>query len=320
MIKKNQHTLILPKTNIKKRLDLIIKQHFPNYSRSCIKKWISNKLVILDDIIIKKPKKISGGKLIIIHDNNPNILHPEPQNLPLDILYEDQYILVINKQKNLVVHPGTNNLNGTLLNALLYKYPILVSIPRAGIVHRLDKDTTGLMLIAKTINAQLKLIDMIKRHEIIREYEAIVVGIVPSNGTIDAPIGRHSTKKTQMTVSLQGKNAITHYNVIEYFRNHSRINIRLETGRTHQIRVHMAYINHPLLGDQVYGKHVSVVQKNKHITMNEMFHFNRQALHAIKLIFTHPITNARMVIDAPIPVDINNLINSLKKDHRIIKF
>ncbi|PPI88481.1 23S rRNA pseudouridine(1911/1915/1917) synthase RluD [Candidatus Pantoea edessiphila] len=314
MLKKIQHTFTLPKTNCNERLDKALKKYLPLYSRSSIKNWILNQYIKLNGIIIDKPKKkISGGELITINALSKERLDSKPQNLPLNILYEDEYILIVNKQNNFVMHPGANHFSGTLLNALLYKYPNIINVPRAGIVHRLDKNTTGLIIVAKTLKVQSKLIKMLQRREITREYEGIIAGKPPISGTINKPISRHLTKRTKMMVNPQGKPAITHYNVIEYFRNHSHIRIRLETGRTHQIRVHMAYIRHPLLGDPVYGKPFILFKETSNTLLKKSYIFNRQALHATTLNFYHPITNIQMKIDIPIPNDMNELISIIKE-------
>ena len=177
----------------------------------------------------------------------------EPQDIALDIVYEDSDILVINKPRDLVVHPGAGNPDGTVLNALLHHYPEIADVPRAGIVHRLDKDTTGLMVVAKTVPAQTRLVEALQAREITREYEAVAIGTMTAGGTVEEPIARHSTKRTHMAVHPMGKPAVTHYRIMEHFRAHTRLRLRLETGRTHQIRVHMAYISHPLVGDPLYA-------------------------------------------------------------------
>ena len=242
-----------------------------------------------------------------------------PQNIPLDIVYEDEHILVINKSKDLVVHPGAGNPDNTVLNALLYHYPPIAEVPRAGIVHRLDKDTTGLMVVAKTIEAQTKLVRALQKRQITREYEAIASGIMTKGGTVDQPMARHPTKRTHMAVHPLGKPAVTHYRIMERFRNYTRLRLRLETGRTHQIRVHMAYIAHPLLGDQTYGGRPKPPKGASEALLTVLRQFQRQALHAIMLRLEHPISGELMEWYAPLPDDFVTLVNALKADYELHK-
>ena len=245
--------------------------------------------------------------------------HFEPENLPLNIVYEDEHILVINKPKDFVVHPGAGNPRGTVLNALLYHYPKISEVPRAGIVHRLDKDTTGLMVIAKTIPAQTQLVRDLQQRKITREYEAVAFGIMTKGGTVDEPMARHPTKRTAMAVHPLGKPAVTHYRIMEHFRNYTRLRLRLETGRTHQIRVHMAHIAHPLLGDQTYGGRPRPPKNASEEFMVVLRNFQRQALHAIMLCLEHPITGELMEWYAPLPEDFVELITALKADYQLHK-
>lgn len=221
-------------------------------------------------------------------------------------------IVVINKDKNVVVHPGAGNTCGTLLNSLIYHYPSIINVPRAGIVHRLDKDTTGLMIIAKNFYAYIKLIKLLKERKIVREYEAIAIGTITSSGIVAQPISRNKIKRTCMSVDPLGKHAVTHYSIIEKFIDHTRLRLRLETGRTHQIRVHMKYINHPLLGDKLYSRWPFLSKCiNKNLN-NILKKFNRQALHATMLRFFHPISYKEIELNAPIPEDMITLIQALK--------
>lgn len=298
------------------RLDQALAYLFPDYSRSQIKEWILDDKVLVNGKIINRPKKkVFDSEHIVIDLLIEEDMRCQPQNIPLNIIYEDEEILVINKLCDLVVHPGAGNLDGTVLNALLYHYPEIINVPRAGIVHRLDKDTTGLMVIAKTISSHIHLVEALQRREITREYEAVVNGHMTAGGTVDEPIARHPTKRTRMAIHPMGKPAITHYRVMEHFYAHTRLRLRLESGRTHQIRVHMAHINHPLIGDPVYGVRLRPLKKGVSEEFQQiMNNFNRQALHATMLRLYHPLTGIEMEWHADIPADMIILINMLKAD------
>ena len=298
------------------RLDQTLAELFPEYSRSRLKTWIEADLVKLNDRITNIPReKVLGGEKIEITVEVEDETRFEPENIPLNIVYEDDDIIVINKPKDLVVHPGAGNPNGTVLNALLYHYPPIAEVPRAGIVHRLDKDTTGLMVVAKTIPAQTKLVRDLQKRKITREYEAVASGIMTKGGTVDQPMARHATKRTLMAVHPMGKPAVTHYRIMENYRNYTRLRLRLETGRTHQIRVHMAHIAHPLLGDQTYGGRPRPPKNASEDFMEVLRNFKRQALHAVMLRLAHPITGKMMEWYAPLPDDFVELLNALKADY-----
>ena len=298
------------------RLDQTLAELFPEYSRSRLKTWIEADLVKLNDRITNIPReKVLGGEKIEITVEVEDETRFEPENIPLNIVYEDDDIIVINKPKDLVVHPGAGNPNGTVLNALLYHYPPIAEVPRAGIVHRLDKDTTGLMVVAKTIPAQTKLVRDLQKRKITREYEAVASGIMTQGGTVDQPMARHATKRTLMAVHPTGKPAVTHYRIMENYRNYTRLRLRLETGRTHQIRVHMAHIAHPLLGDQTYGGRPRPPKNASEDFMEVLRNFKRQALHAVMLRLAHPITGEMMEWYAPLPDDFVELLNALKADY-----
>ncbi|OCG69858.1 23S rRNA pseudouridine(1911/1915/1917) synthase [Gilliamella sp. Occ3-1] len=297
------------------RLDQALSELFPDYSRSRIKDWITNNKVAVNNVIVNKPKeKVLGGEIITINAEIEQEIYHQPEDIKLDIVYEDSDILVINKPRDLVVHPGAGNPDGTVLNALLHYYPDIACVPRAGIVHRLDKDTTGLMVVAKTIMAQTHLVESLQLREITREYEAVVMGIITAGGTVDQPITRHPTKRTHMAVFPTGKPAVTHYRVMEKYRLHTRLRLRLETGRTHQIRVHMAHIAHPLIGDPLYGGRPRPPKGASESFIQTLRDFNRQALHATMLRLYHPITGEQMEWHAPIPEDMQKLIKSLQED------
>ncbi|CCQ12279.1 Ribosomal large subunit pseudouridine synthase D [Pseudoalteromonas luteoviolacea B = ATCC 29581] len=302
-----------------KRLDQILAQLFPDYSRSRIKTWILDDKVIIDGQVLNVPReKLLGGESVSIETEIEAAREYEAQEITLNIVYEDDDILVINKPMDLVVHPGAGNPNGTVLNALLHHCPEIASVPRAGIVHRLDKDTTGLMVVAKTIQAQTHLVKNLQaRENFTREYEAICNGTMTAGGMIEKPIGRHSTKRTHMAVHEMGKPAVTHYRVAEKFRAHTRLRLRLETGRTHQIRVHMAYLNHPLVGDQLYGGRPRPPKNATPELFQMLRDFKRQALHAVRLQIAHPITGEIMRWEAPIPEDMVALTEALREDSKM---
>jgi len=313
-----QHEEIVPQTCLGKRLDQALAQMFPDYSRSRIKDWIiAGQVAINGDVITKAREKMFGGESVSINATVEADVRFEAQDLPLNIVYEDDDILVINKPAGFVVHPGAGNPDGTVLNALLHYCPSLDVVPRAGIVHRLDKDTTGLMVVAKTIAAQTNLVDSLQRREITREYEAVANGIMTAGGLVDEPIGRHPTKRTHMAVTISGRPSVTHYRVLEKYRLHTRIRLRLETGRTHQIRVHMSHITHPLVGDPVYGGRPRPPKNSTPELLAFLRSFKRQALHAAMLSLYHPITGELMTWHADLPDDFVELVDCLKADHQL---
>ncbi|MGR6982220.1 23S rRNA pseudouridine(1911/1915/1917) synthase RluD [Testudinibacter sp. P27/CKL/0425] len=302
------------------RLDQALAESFPDYSRSRIKTWIEQDKVRVNGAIVNKPReKVFGDEQILIEVEIEDENRFVAQDIALNIVYEDDDILVINKPKDLVVHPGAGNRDGTVLNALLHHYPQIAEVPRAGIVHRLDKDTTGLMVVAKTIPAQTRLVYALQKRQITREYEAVAYGIMTKGGTVDQPMARHATKRTHMAVHPMGKPAVTHYRIMERFRNYTRLRLRLETGRTHQIRVHMAHIAHPLLGDQVYGGRPRPPKGASEEFLQVLRGFQRQALHAIMLRLAHPISGEIMEWHAPLPDDFVELITALKQDYELYK-
>ena len=313
-----QHRDTVPESCLGKRFDQTLAEMFPDYSRSRLKEWILAGHVTVDGVVVDKAReKMFGGEEIAIDTEVEAEVRFEAQDIPLNIVYEDDDILVINKPAGLVVHPGAGNPDGTVLNALLHHCPQLDVVPRAGIVHRLDKDTTGLMVVAKTIAAQTNLVESLQAREITREYEAIASGIMTAGGVVDEPIGRHATKRTHMAVTFSGRPSITHYRVMEKFRLHTRLRLRLETGRTHQIRVHMAHITHPLAGDPVYGGRPRP-PKNASEELREMLRqFKRQALHAAMLSLYHPITGVQMTWHADIPADMVKLTDMLREDTKL---
>ncbi|NMH58897.1 23S rRNA pseudouridine(1911/1915/1917) synthase RluD [Alteromonas ponticola] len=300
------------------RLDQVVADLFPEYSRSKLKSWIQAGKLVVDGEVINTPRqKVNGHELIELNAELEVQLTSKPQDIKLDIVYEDEHILIINKPADMVVHPGAGNQDGTLLNALLAHVPNIDKVPRAGIVHRLDKDTTGLMVVAKTVTAQTHLVEQLQQRTMSREYEALALGTMVAGGLVDAPIGRHATKRTHMAVRETGKPAVTHYRVIEKFRAHTHVRLKLETGRTHQIRVHMAHIKHPLVGDITYGGRPRLPKGASEEFVNTLRNFKRQALHAAQLSLHHPETEEWMTWQAPLPQDMVALINTVREDTKI---
>jgi len=298
------------------RLDQALAQLLPRYSRTRIQEWIRSGQVKLDQIpCVKINQKVQAEQLIDIQATLPIQASWQAQEIPLDIIYEDNDLLIINKPINLVVHPGAGNPDKTLVNALLHYDKQLALQPRAGIIHRLDKDTTGLLIISKNLQAHHQLIQAMKDRAIQREYMAIIKGRLLAGGTIDAPIGRHPRHRTKMAMVPSGRKAVTHYRVIEKFKAHTYIEIKLETGRTHQIRVHMNHIHHPVVGDPVYGKQIAISAKLTETMKQALKQFQRQALHAYRLSLTHPQTGAELQFEAPLAKDMRELLNVLQEDH-----
>ncbi len=313
-----QHKDIVPESCLGKRFDQTLAEMFPDYSRSRLKEWIlAGHVTVNGSVLTKAREKMYGGEIVQIETEVEAEQRFEAQDIPLNIVYEDDDILVINKPAGFVVHPGAGNPDGTVLNALLHHCPQLDVVPRAGIVHRLDKDTTGLMVVAKTIAAQTNLVEALQAREITREYEAIASGLMTAGGLVDEPIGRHATKRTHMAITISGRPSVTHYRVMEKFRLHTRLRLRLETGRTHQIRVHMAHITHPLVGDPVYGGRPRPPKNATPELREELKSFKRQALHAAMLSLFHPITGEQMTWTADIPKDMVQLTSLLREDTKL---
>ncbi len=298
------------------RLDIALQQMLPEHSRSRLQTWIKAGLVNMDNNLPTAKTKVWGGEQVVINPpENAKENAFKPENIPLDIVFEDDTILVINKPAGLVVHPAAGNWTGTLLNALLHHLPQLTDVPRAGIVHRLDKDTSGLLVVAKTLEAQTSLVRQLQARTVKREYRAIVWGQLWRNGTIDQPIGRHSHARTKMAISRTGKPAVTHYEVLERFGVHTYLRCQLETGRTHQIRVHMQFLKAPMLGDPVYGIGNIIPHKMMTQTLRDaVSHFNRQALHAVKLGLIHPKTNQFIEWQIELAEDMKVLLEAMRHE------
>ena len=296
------------------RLDQVAAELFPDYSRSRLQTWIKNGDLTVNGEVRKTRDKIQGGERLQLETELVPDESWEPQPIALDIVYEDDHLLVINKPAGLVVHPAAGNPDSTLLNALLHHCPELATLPRAGIVHRIDKETTGLLVVAKTLKAHTSLVDQLQEKTAFREYEAIACGVMTGGGKVDEPIGRHPSIRTRQAVTHSGKPAVTHYRVLERFRGHTHIKVQLETGRTHQIRVHMAHIHYPLLGDPVYGQRLRVPKGATAALIEALRGFKRQALHARKLGVQHPETGEYMEWETPLPEDFKTMLQVLRDD------
>lgn len=313
MLEKKKISVLAPHTIVSgKRLDQIISKIFPQYSRSCLKNWILMNHVYVNGCIENKPnKKILGGEIITVYPIINKITSDLPENIVLNIIYEDNDLLVINKSPGLVVHPGAGNHTGTILNGLLHRYENSKYLPRCGIVHRLDKNTSGVMVIAKTIFSYYYLLKLLKNKKVIRKYQAIVKGNMISGGIINAPLMRNPSKRTSMIVHPLGKCAITSYKIIKRFKFYTHILLKLETGRTHQIRAHMLHIRYPILGDPLYGgiNYSCNYFRKKYCYKKQTF--SRQALHAHYIEFLNPITKQLMSYQADLPNDMKDLISDL---------
>ena len=300
------------------RLDQVLAKLLPEYSRSRLQDWIAHEQVKVNGAAATIKQKIWGGEMIeVVPQSNPSEQPHQAEDIALDVVFEDDSILIINKPAGLVVHPGSGNWEGTLLNALLYHAPQLAEIPRAGIVHRLDKDTSGLLVVSRTLIAQTSLVRQLQARSVKREYLALVYGEVERNGTVDAAMGRHPTQRTKMAIVGDGKPAVTHYSVEERFPATSTgsgqgctlLRCKLETGRTHQIRVHLASIRHPLIGDSTYIKGAQKCAPQLRALLGT---FPRQALHAAQLGWEHPVTGEWMEWLAPLPDDMAQLLVQIR--------
>lgn len=298
------------------RLDQALAELFPDFSRSRLQQWVKDGSVLVDGKVLRSKDKLLGGESIEIDVQLEAETTFTPEPIPLDIVYQDESLLVINKPAGLVVHPAAGNWQGTLLNALLHHDPAIATVPRAGIVHRLDKETTGLLVVARTLEAQTALVEQLQAREFTREYDAVVNGVLTGGGTVDEPIGRHPVDRKRMAVVRNGKPAVTHYRLAERFRAFTYIKVQLETGRTHQIRVHMAYRHNPLVGDPVYGGRLRIPSGCTPELEQMLRHFHRQALHASRLGLTHPQSGEYMEWTAPPPEDFQTLLEVLRQDMR----
>lgn len=305
----------IPDEHAGMRLDQSLAQLFPDFSRSRLQEWLKSGQIKLANTAARAKDKVLGGEEVIIDAAIEEEVQHESQAIEIDIIYQDDDLIVINKPAGLVVHPAAGNRNGTLLNALLHHAPELADLPRAGIIHRIDKDTTGLLVIARSIKAHTQLVADLQEHLIAREYVAIASGRFTAGGCVDEPMARHPQNRTKMAVVQIGKHAITHYRIKERFKDYTLLTVTLETGRTHQIRVHMAHIQHPLLGDQTYGGRLKLPKNASELLISTLRTFKRQALHAYRLSLTHPVTGEEMEWTAPIPDDIERLLAILRSEN-----
>ena len=311
-----QASVLVPIHLGNKRLDKIAAELFPDFSRSRLQQWIVDGQLTVDGEIRRGRDKMIGGENLALDVVLEAEGDWEAEDIPLNVVYEDDDIVVINKPAGLVVHPAAGNHTGTLLNALLYHYPGIENVPRAGIVHRLDKDTTGLMVVAKTLQAQTQLVNQLQDRSMGREYEAITMGVMTGGGVVEAPIARHPTQRTKMAVAPEdmGKEAVTHYRVLKKFNAHTHVRCKLETGRTHQIRVHMSHIGYPLVGDQTnFGRFRLPKGISLHLRQ-VLQNFQRQALHARELSLWHPTTDEYMTWEVELPQDFADLLQALSDE------
>ena len=309
----NQFNIIIPDRLIGQRIDSAMAQMLPDYSRSKITTWVRSGGALINGKTFKPKEKILGGEIVTLNIKAEKTNDWKAEDIPLDIVFEDNDIIVVNKPVGLVTHPGAGNWTGTLANALLHYDPSLANLDRAGIVHRLDKNTSGLMVVARSELAQKNLVEQLQTHAVSREYSAIVYGHMISGGTVDEPIGRDPKDRIRQAVVEDGKDAVTHYRVIDRFAHHTHVKAILETGRTHQIRVHLSYIGHPLIADPMYGGKICFPKKADEQLKTALKSFKRQALHAKKLTLTHPITLEQMSWKAPLPQDLQDLLKVLQE-------
>ena len=303
--------IIIPERMTGQRLDVALSEMLPDYSRSKITDWIKSGEALINDKTFKPKYKVNGSEIVELTISQKQNNDWLGEDIPLKVVFEDEDIIVLNKVAGIVTHPGAGNWSGTLANALLYYEPKLATLDRAGIVHRLDKNTSGLMVVARNEKSQKYLVEKLQNHSISREYSAIVYGHMVAGGTIDEPIGRDTKDRVKQTVSSHGKKAVTHYRVIDRYKNHTHIKAILETGRTHQIRVHLSHIGYPLMGDPMYGGKIRFPKKADAILKVAIVNFKRQALHARKLTLIHPISGELMSWKAPLPEDMLALLDVL---------
>jgi len=296
-----------------RRIDQVLAEALPEFSRSRLQQWIDDGCVLMNGGTCRRRDKVHGGEEVRIALIPGSRNECVAQEIPLDVRFEDDHLLIVNKPADFVVHPAAGNPDGTLQNALLHRIPALDHVPRAGIVHRLDKDTTGLLAVAKTLPSHKSLVDQLRMRSVHREYRALVQGVLVVGGTVEVPIGRHPIHRTKMAVIDSGRPAVTHYRVLERLGAHTLLAVRLETGRTHQIRVHMAHIHHSLVGDRTYGGRLRLPRGAGPQVATALQRFPRQALHAIALGLDHPETGETMRWEIPMAEDMAELLGLLRE-------
>jgi 23S rRNA pseudouridine1911/1915/1917 synthase len=296
------------------RFDQALAQSLPQYSRTLLSAWIESGAVKVQGRSLRGKDKVLGGEQVRVEAQLAAETRIAPETIPLAVVFQDRSLLVIDKPAGLVVHPGAGNARHTLQNALLALDPKLALVPRAGLVHRLDKDTSGLLMVARTPEAHTKLVAAMAAREITREYLALCTGVMTAGGTVDEPIGRHRTQRTRMAVRADGRSAVTHYRIVRRFRAHTLLRVTLETGRTHQIRVHLAHIGFPVVGDPVYAGRRRIPAGLTPALATELNVFPRQALHAARLKLVHPQTERELTWEAPLPQDMQRLVSALEAD------
>ncbi|MEJ0085347.1 MAG: 23S rRNA pseudouridine(1911/1915/1917) synthase RluD [Pseudomonadota bacterium] len=310
------HRLELPSEFAGRRLDQALAQLLPQYSRTRIQNWIDSGAVLVNGLVPRARDLVTGGETASVEARIEEQTGIAAEKLPLDIVHQDASIIVLNKAPGVVVHPGAGNREHTLQNALLAHDAKLRRVPRAGLVHRIDKDTSGLLVVARTLEAHTALVAALGAHEIEREYLAVCTGAMTGGGTVDEPIGRHRTQRIKMAVRADGRAAVTHYRIEKRFRAHTLARVSLETGRTHQIRVHLAHIGYPIVGDPVYGGRKRLPAGASAALRAALEGFQRQALHAARLSFAHPKTHKPVTYAAPLPADLTGLLDALERDRR----
>ena len=307
------HELVIGPEQAGKRLDRMLADAFPEYSRTRLQAWIADGRVVVDGRAQRARSRLETGQRVVLEAVLEPVIEDSPEPIALDIVHEDADLIVINKPPGLVVHPGAGNRSGTLVNALLHHAPVLSHLPRAGLVHRLDKDTSGLLVVAKTTASHAALVAALARREIHREYRALVRGDIVAGSRIEAPIGRHPTVRTRMAVNSKGKPAVTHTRVLERLGGYTFLAVTLESGRTHQIRVHLSHAGTPIVGDPLYAKRLGLVPGLSVATAEAVRNFPRQALHAARLEFRHPVTGEACTFEAPLPADMAELLAVLRE-------
>ena len=291
---------------------------FPDHSRGRLQQWIREGALTINGGQAKPTYKVRGGEALVIDVHVAVHADAEPQDIPLDIIHADEDIIILNKPSGLVIHPAPGHRDGTLLNALLYFDPTLSELPRAGLVHRLDRDTTGVMVVARSLRAHTSLVRQLQSRSMSRNYRAVAIGEPITGGTIDAPVGRHPGNRKKMAVVHNGRPAVTHYRILERFDGFTYLDVSLETGRTHQIRVHLTHEGYSLLGDPTYGRRFPRHAKSVFPTAvtEQLRAFNRQALHAFRLKLSHPEDGRECEFEAPLPGDLNGLLALLRQNSK----